>query len=100
MNINNTKIELEITKPLYRRYKLYINDTCHGKLVLECYGGVWNLELMEVVPTGKGYGTIFLSKVLNIENLRAECMTVCPINSGAARFFKRNGFTVSDKWLL
>jgi len=91
------KIDLEINKLSYRRYRLHIKDICSGRIVLECYDGVWNLELIDVVPPGKGYGTIFLSKVLDAENLRAELMTVCPTNLDAARFFKRNGFKISDR---
>ncbi len=96
MNIDNDlQITLEITKPNYRRYKLYKENIC-GRIVLECYNDIWHLELMDVRPTGQGYGTIFLSKVLTTENLKADNMTVCPISSNAACFFKRNGFKISD----
>lgn len=84
-------INLEITNPNYRRYILK-TDKCAGRIVLEKYDDVWNLELMNVSPQNQGYGTMFLSKVLENENLKAENMTVCPISVESARFFKRNGF--------
>lgn len=96
--MDNIRIDLEISRPFYRRYRMYIDTICRGRLVLECYNNIWNLELMDVYPPGKGYGTIFLAKVLSAENLKAEHMTVCPISSDSTRFFKRNGFKVSDRW--
>ncbi len=86
-------INLEINKPNYKRYKLN-TESCSGRIVLEKYNDVWNLELMNVIPSNQGYGTMFLSKVLETENLKPENMTVCPISIESARFFKRNGFKI------
>lgn len=87
-------VNLEIIRVNYKRYKLYAEGICTGRIVLECYNGTWNLELMNVCPTGKWYGSIFLTKVLDTENLKAESMTVCPVNIESARFFRRHGFDV------
>jgi len=96
--MNNIRLNLEKTRINYRRYILFVDNVWTGRIVLECYNGVWNLELMDVYPPGKGFGTIFLAKVFSAENLKAEHMTVCPLSSGSARFFKRNGFDVADRW--
>jgi hypothetical protein len=96
--MNNTLLDLETTRLNYRRYRFFVNDIFTGRIVLECYDDVWNLELMDVYPKGKGIGTIFLAQVLKVENLKAKNMTVCPISSRSARFFKRNGFQVSNRW--
>lgn len=104
MNIldNNIHIKLDTRKLNYIKYFLYLyidnNPQIIGKIVLECYNNVWNLELMDISYPyqRKGYGTLFLCKVLTLENLDAKYMTVCPSNEDSARFYKRNGFEVPD----
>ena len=61
--------------------------------MLEKYGEIWMLELMDVYPTGKGFGTIFLKNVLEREKMNPVDMTICPDNDRARRFYKRVGFT-------
>lgn len=86
-----------------------MNDECHkkyrlkgdmiaGRIVLERYGEIWNLELMDVAHTGKGFGTIFLIYVLNKENFESKNRTVCPISEGSKRFFERHGFIIVTKY--
>jgi hypothetical protein len=80
-------------RPRYRRYQLQ-GDMISGFIVLERYGEVWNLELMEVIPCGQGYGTYFLQIVLQKEGLDPNLMTVCPISEDSRRFFRRHGFAI------
>lgn len=68
------------------------NEKIYGRIVLEKYDNIWNLELMEVIPQNKGYGTYFLKYVLDKEKLDPKNMTVCPISSEAKNFFIKNGF--------
>lgn len=59
--------------------------------------GVWDLEIMQVYPQGKGFGSEFLQKVLELENLDPKTMTICPINRGVEKFFLRHGFVIEAK---
>jgi hypothetical protein len=78
---------------IYKKYNFHHLDGC-GYIVLEKYNDTWNLELMQVSPTGKGLGTLFLTKVLSLENLSPTVMTVCPTSEDNRRFFRRNGFNI------
>ena len=49
---------------------------------------IWNLELIDVSPENKGYGTIFLQEVLKRENLEPREMTAGGIDDRAI-FFKK-----------
>ncbi len=62
-----------------------------GRIVLEKYDGVWNLELMDVMPVGQGLGTKFLTHVLEAESLDPKNMTVS-WNPRSKRFFEKMGF--------
>lgn len=90
MNYNIVKT---IDNPNYKKYTI-ISENIAGRIVLEKYGDIWNLELMNVVPTNSGHGTKFLTYVLKAENLIPRNMTVCPTSEGSKRFFRRFGFNV------
>ncbi len=94
MNLNIYLDKKRIT-PSYRKYRIVSekNDV-GGYIVLELYESTWNLELMSVIPTGKGIGTYLLKYVLEKEVLDPKHMTVCPISEEAERFFKKQGFFV------
>jgi hypothetical protein len=77
----------------YKKYNLYSDQGC-GYILLQKHGDIWNLNMINVSPTGKGIGTIFLRKVLSLENLSPENMTVYPTSDKIKRFFIRNGFHV------
>ena len=81
-------IELLIDKPLYKRYVLSdVNIKVYGYIILEKYKDGWNLELMQVVPHNKGYGTKLLKYVMNDMNVS---MSVCPVSDESRRFFENN----------
>lgn len=84
-------IKKTVDKNHYKRYS-FKNELNTGFIVLEKYGDIWNLELMSMQPTGRGWGSKFLLEVLKRENLLAEEMTVCPISEESRRFFRRHGF--------
>ncbi len=88
---NNIVIRKCVDNLRYKKYTL-TGDIVSGYIVLEQYGDIWNLELMEVSPTGKGFGSLFLNYVLKEENLQPQNMTVCPISYESRRFFQRHGF--------
>lgn len=77
----------------YKKYSFHHFDGC-GYIVLEKYNDVWNLELMNVAPTRKGLGTLFLKEVLIQENIFPSNMTVCPTCNESRFFFRRHGFNV------
>lgn len=85
------KIILENENLNYKKYRIR-DDRYAGYIVLECYKGIWHLELMLVTPTNIGLGSYLLNYVLTKENLKTENMTVCPISEESRRFFKRHGF--------
>lgn len=84
-------IKLVEDSEIYKRYELKGNQI-GGKIVLEKYGDIWHVELIYVSPTGCGYGSQFLLKVLAQENLSPKKMTVCPTSEASRRFFQRLGF--------
>lgn len=85
------EIILEKESLNYKRY-IIVDDRYSGRIVLECYNGIWNLELMSVTPRNIGVGSYFLNYVLTIEKLNPQNMTVCPLDDSSRRFFKRHGF--------
>lgn len=91
--MDNFTILKIVDRDTYKKYTIS-GDKIYGRIVLEKYGDVWNLELMNVMPTGRGYGTAFLGSVLHNEGLNAGDMTVCPMSEGSRRFFERNGFFI------
>jgi hypothetical protein len=80
-----------VDKDRYKKYIIVSSDAA-GYIVLERYGTIWNLELMQVTPTGFGIGSIFLKYVLEAEQLNPKLMTVCPTSEDSKRFFQKHGF--------
>ena len=82
-------------KPKYRKYYIHCtyidkNDKVYnvcGYIVFEKYD-MWNLELMQVSPTGKGFGTILLKYVM--KDMRCD-ITVCPTSDESKKFFIKHG---------
>jgi len=85
---------IEITRRKnYVRYNIGDKQKLiRGRIVLERYDGIWNLELMDVHPTNQGYGTMFLKYVLEQEQLEPKNMTICIVNEQAISFFTKLGF--------
>lgn len=84
-------VSKEVDRPAYKRYTLQ-GGAISGYIVLEKCGSIWNLELMKVLPTGQGYGSRFLERVLHKEGLDPKLMTVCPTCDDSRRFFTKHGF--------
>lgn len=70
--VHNMNVMLDRRTDKYVRY--YGVPYVGGKIVLEKYGDTWNLELIDVTPTGQGYGTDFLQHVLDVEHLEPTHM--------------------------
>lgn len=84
-------IEKRFDDGYFKKY-IYEDEDGYGKIYLQKYKNVWNLEIMEVHPQGNGIGSKFLDYVLHAENLLAQNMTVQPSSDDARRFFRRHGF--------
>lgn len=73
----------------YKSYVLTDKKSIYGRIVLEKYGDIWNIELMNIFPKRKGYGTILLRYVL--KEMKNSKFAVCPDTEESKRFFKKNG---------
>jgi len=93
--IHELTITRETDKDNYKRYCISGHEVA-GRIILEKYDEKWNLELMDILPTNCGIGTFFLHRVLELEKLNPENMTVCPISKGSRRFFQKNGFDLKE----
>jgi len=85
-------IELIRNEPNSRKYVITDkNKQVFGYIVVDRYPEKeieWNLELMQIIPQRKGYGTILLKHVMR--DMKTD-MTVCPTTKQSYDFFRKNG---------
>ena len=78
----------------YKRYEIICKDV-YGYIVVEKYITGWNLELMNISPQRKGYGSILLNHVRKDIGTN---ITVCPVTEVSREFFKK--YRMTDKYIL
>ena len=77
----------------YPDHRLFSTETVLqsiGRIVLERYGDVWNIELMDIVRPRLGYGTRLLDRVR--DEMRCD-LSVRPSSRSGCKFFEKYGAT-------
>ncbi len=83
-----TSIKLDEQTNNYRRYFLYLDNRCIGKVVVEKYNDIWNLELLQVIIfTRRGYARQLIDHVF--KDLNINSMTVCPVTEASKALFTK-----------
>ena len=86
-------IQKTVDDSSYKKYSFH-HSQGFGYIILKKNESIWNLESINVYPTGRQLGSIFLTEVLSLENLSAQNMTVYPTSKDNKRFFNRHGFII------
>lgn len=83
------------------RFELLGNGAGYALLELQ---NVWHIELMNIAPQRRGFGTLVLMKLLNwLRSHNIIRVTVHPSTVESVSFFKKHGFiqiSSSDLWEL